>query len=333
MSRILFRADALPSIGTGDLVSLVALAELFRERDHAALFMVRDSRASRAILEKRGVRDVIWLDPDLSVADEVATLNTAVPDNHVDAVFLEITATPWPAYAGVRSDVVRCGATFTPGLPPGFDLGLCWDPDASANFPGPAYADMTLCLGPEFVILPREILDLELRQSWPETTRRVLVAMGGGDEADLTGEVLAQLEATGLDLDVTLVAGGGYQHLERLQRAVAHSVLSVRVKQNLPSLLPEYLACDVAIGAGGLTASELVATRTPALLVAAYEHQLQRCQFFDDQGWARLLGTAFDGSNWQLTAADLGFRPTGRPFTPRIREVVTAVEGLIRQRG
>ncbi|MFQ5676793.1 MAG: hypothetical protein ACE5G1_12925, partial [bacterium] len=36
--------------------------------------------------------------------------------------------------------------------------------------------------------------------------------------------------------------------------------------------------------------SELVATHTPSLLVAAYEHQVARCRYFDEKGMAVYLG-------------------------------------------
>ena len=55
-------------------------------------------------------------------------------------------------------------------------------------------------------------------------------------------------------------------------------------------MFEEYLDCDVAIGSGGLTASELVATRTPSVLIATYEHQIERCRYFDSARNVKYIG-------------------------------------------
>ena len=55
-------------------------------------------------------------------------------------------------------------------------------------------------------------------------------------------------------------------------------------------MLDEYLSCNIGIGAGGLTSSEMVATRLSTILIATYKHQIARCKYFDKQGWAKYLG-------------------------------------------
>ena len=69
-----------------------------------------------------------------------------------------------------------------------------------------------------------------------------------------------------------------------------NSNIKYLIKENVTNMLDEYLDCDIGIGAGGLTSSELVATKTSAILIATYEHQIARCQYFNEMGWAKYLG-------------------------------------------
>ena len=89
---------------------------------------------------------------------------------------------------------------------------------------------------------------------------------------------------------MTVIVGAGYKHGESLTRRLAASGYRHRMRQNVTDMLAAYLDCDVAVGSGGLTASELVASRTPAILISTYEHQIARCRHFHNNGWARYLG-------------------------------------------
>jgi spore coat polysaccharide biosynthesis predicted glycosyltransferase SpsG len=52
----------------------------------------------------------------------------------------------------------------------------------------------------------------------------------------------------------------------------------------------EYLAADIAISAGGLTAYELIACRTPTMLIAVRRHQIHRCEYFARHKLVHYLG-------------------------------------------
>jgi spore coat polysaccharide biosynthesis predicted glycosyltransferase SpsG len=114
--------------------------------------------------------------------------------------------------------------------------------------------------------------------------------MGGADERNFTKKLVDMLIESRKKINVRIILGAGYQYKEKLKKSLAGLSLAFKIKQNVSNMLEEYLRCDVAIGAGGLTASELVATRTPSILIATYKHQVQRCRHFDARGWAKYLG-------------------------------------------
>lgn len=88
-------------------------------------------------------------------------------------------------------------------------------------------------------------------------------------------------------------------------------------------MFKEYMYCDVCIATGGLTASELAFTRTPAILIVAAGHQDSRCTLFSKRGWANYIGTC---ENWHLEAKDLNFIPKPKtPFKHRLDEVIKII--------
>lgn len=324
--RILFRADAAPDIGTGDLVSFFTLAQRFKAKSWEPWYLVRDTPAARAVTEARDERNVVWLDDGASVAAEVERINAALGELGARALFTQITRHELQPYADVRADMLRCAVVFRQGQPANWDMALCWDVDSRQYFKSSDYDGMRLFLGPEHVILSPDF-DAPQRPKRNHPPKRVLVAMGGGDEADLSRRVFERLAELDDSLGIRIVVGGGYRHMDTLRQAVERRAMDCTILQNLPGLLPEYLACDLAIGAGGLTASELAATRTPALLIAAVKHQRDRCAYFQSLGLARYLGQEHD---WTMTADDLAFQPAqDAKFRSRIQEAVDWVDQAV----
>ena len=78
--------------------------------------------------------------------------------------------------------------------------------------------------------------------------------------------------------------------MSSLREGLKDARCDITIMQNIDKMFEEFMGCDIAIGAGGLTAFELIATRTPSLIMAAYEHQIARCSYFDKAGWATYLG-------------------------------------------
>ena len=89
MKKILFRADAKPSIGTGDLISLITLSEYLD--DFECFFLTQSTSVAKKIIERRNQKNVFWLDENADVKVDVATINEIVDSHKIDMLFFEIT--------------------------------------------------------------------------------------------------------------------------------------------------------------------------------------------------------------------------------------------------
>jgi len=289
MRSILFRADANPSIGIGDLMSLITLSEYFDSNEWQCYFMIRSYPASLKLAERINESNLTVIDCDTSVENEVIKINSFCEKQSIDLLFLEITERSLAEYFNLNDSIKKACVNFDRDLLCDLSLVVNWDVDAH-NYMNPNDApNAKFLLGPEYVILAKEFYNLKQRsyKTRPET---ILIAMGGADEHDLTYDIVSCLIENKVEINVNIVVGSGYQQMDRLMQMLETSSLKWKIKHNVKHMLDEYLQCDVAIGAGGLTASELVASRTPAILIATYEHQIARCKYFERKGYVTYLG-------------------------------------------
>lgn len=329
--NILFRADAKPSIGTGDLMSLIQLSRYFENGGWQSHFIIKGCNAAVEIIKKHKVKNFLIVDEDISVGKEVKELNNYIESKKIDVIFFEITERPLTEYKGISDKAIKACVNFDGVIPDDMSLVIDWDVNADKLFDPQKYPNTKFLLGLDYVILP---IDFDFnkinRRAYRDEPRTLLISMGGADEFDFTQKIIDILIKEGINLKLNVVIGGGYMYTEKLEASLKNSNIRYKIKQNITNMFDEYMNCDIAVAAGGLTAFELIATRTPSFLVAIYKHQIERCAYFDKMGWAKYLGfRSFDGKTLlksiQNPVADLPERvfKTG--------EIRSCVDGFIQR--
>jgi spore coat polysaccharide biosynthesis predicted glycosyltransferase SpsG len=291
MKKVLFRADANQSIGIGDLMSLIHLSRYFEADDWESFFLIKDYSAGLRLIAEYSVNNLKVIDKEFATPDEVEVINGYINDKGIDLLFLVITEKKLSEYAGLSSGAKKACVSFDGAIVPDLDLVVDWDVAAADFFEPESFPNTNFLLGPEYVILPIEFDSDRIRnRKYNSTPEKLLICMGGSDELNLTQKIVNTLIHHKVSLKTTIVVGAGYEYREQLEQSIQGKAGLFVIKQNVSTMFAEYMSCDVAIGTGGLTSSELVATRTPAALVAACEHQIARCRFFHEQMWCRYLG-------------------------------------------
>ena len=289
MRRIAFRADTNQAIGSGDLVTLINLSRCFTSDGWETIFITQRTPNAVALLKKHGIARAVFLAPGLSQEKENKAMGSIVSRYGIDAIILEITGKPLSGYR-LPEKVIKGCVDFWGIVPAGFDLVINWDIGGRSLYKRPRGKTIFLC-GPEYAPLPRGYdASKANRRSYRDSPRRVLVTMGGVDKANLTQKVVATLTKDGLDASFTIVIGSGYRYTKQLTGQLRRSGLKYALKSNLRNLWPELMKCDVAVSAGGFTVFELLASRTPCVLIAAVGHQIKRCKRLAAEKKAHYLG-------------------------------------------
>lgn len=154
-------------------------------------------------------------------------------------------------------------------------------------------AHCQLLLGPRYALLrPEYVQHRETMAPRNGDIKRLLVFMGGADNANITGKVLAALSADQLAyLEVDVVIGISFIHKTEVTEQ-ANARLNTHIYGPRPHLADLMARADLAIGAGGGTTWERLCMGLPSLVLSIAENQVPACEALASSGLIRYLGDA-----------------------------------------
>lgn len=292
--NILVRADASSHIGLGHVARCLALAAVLRERGAAVSFACRALPGfDPALITARGF-PLIDLPAE---GDDLAALggrwfDWLVIDHYGIERAWERAARAIARRIAVIDDLANRAHHA--------DLLLDQNLTATAAAYHPLLnPECERLLGPRYALLRQEFS--APAQPRPATVRHVLVSFGGFDVAGMALKTLEAL-APFPDLPVTLLAGHGHPHRERLQ-ACARQRPAWRVLDYSPNIGALMREADLFIGAGGGTTWERAALGVPSLCVAVADNQVKNAEALAREGAHLYLGEAAGVSARALSAA------------------------------
>jgi UDP-2,4-diacetamido-2,4,6-trideoxy-beta-L-altropyranose hydrolase len=206
------------------------------------------------------------------------------------------------------------------------DLVLNQNVSASAALYSNRARYTRLLLGPRYATLRREF------SPWGNWERkiapdchRLLVMMGGSDQANVTAGVLNGLSKARIDnLEITVVVGGSNPHFTELQALADNTGLKIRLLRDASNIGEIMANSDIAISAAGSTCWELCLLGLPSLLIDVAENQSAVAKALHQKGCAIHIGdhnvsAAIVSQNVKWLAED---HPLRQSLAQRSRELV-----------
>ena len=291
---LLIRADASTRIGAGHLMRCLALAQAWQDGGGHVVFMTAtESPALEARLESEGMR-VIRLATQPGSADDAVQIARQAEQIGaswvvVDGYHFEAEYQRTVKNAGLNlmsvDDMGRLDHYFA-------DLVLNQNIHAHEEMYSHREPYTRLLLGTSYVLLRREFSKWRLwNRETPETARRILVTLGGGDPDNVTLTVIRALQQVNVDgLEAVVVVGGSNPHYNELEDAVRGSELAIRLESNVTNM-PELMAwAEAAVATGGSTSWELAFMGLPSLVVTLAKNQDPIARALEARGTAVNLG-------------------------------------------
>lgn len=293
--RLLLRCDGGPGIGVGHVVRSLALAEEATARGHDVGLLGRVEGPFLTALAASVGPGLTLLGPSPSDrADDLARAATGYDVLHVDhydlpeglLAALQRQALP-PGAAGPTAPVL---STMADGAFGARAADLVVDPTVDAQWSDPPAPARWYLGGARFVPLRRSVTSLRIDHKGavapgapgplgdPESRAvgsalRVLVVMGGVDPTGAAPRVVDALAATGLELDVAVVAN------EQTRAPLAaraddwrHGTLTVT--DPVPDLPTVMASADLVVTAAGTSVWELCAMARPMAVLAVVDNQV-----------------------------------------------------------
>ena len=253
---VLIRGDASLAIGAGHVMRCLALAQAWQDAGGTVGFAAAElPNALLPSLTKEGVS-----------LNEVRATPGGREDASETVAHAHRLGADW-----VVIDGDRFGSDYLETIrAAGFRVLLIDDFADRDSFPadlivnpnfgedGEAYrkrgAAARLLMGPSYVLLRREFREGVERREVRQTGNRILVTLGGSDPENLTPKIADAL-ASCSDLEITLIAGPGYDRADELRKLNASNL---RVIFNPPNVAQFMRDSDQAIIAAGGTLGELL---------------------------------------------------------------------------
>lgn len=286
----ILRADGDAGIGLGHVSRCLTLADELVRQGQRVLFVTRDlDEGVRGMTRRRG-HAVELLPERVSRAEELHRLAARIAESGTSAM---LVVDGYDFDLAYQRDLRAAGAALAciddlAAGPQAADIILnqnLWaEPALYRDVPSGA----RLLLGPRYALLKPEFRQAPAVAD-AKRGPRVLVAMGGGDSADVTGRIAGWIERSRA-AEVVLLAGPGYPHLARLRRwteARAPRFSVVHAPENVAELMA---GADAAVCGGGVTLLELIRLGVPSMAIVLAENQARNVRAFAAAGSAVDLG-------------------------------------------
>lgn len=311
--RVLIRADASRSIGSGHIARCMALAEALRKQGHELVFVCRRLPGhSLDRLQQHGFK-AYGLDYEATVAD----IETRLPwPSDIAAMQQALAGEPpfdWLIvdHYGLAREWEQAARVFASRIMAIDDLAnrfhavdLLLDQNFSATpevYAPWIDAQCETLLGPRFALL-REAFQMPWRAARGEV-KRVVVNFGGFDPSGQTYNAMKAL----LDypqLSVDFVAGTDNPAWQAMQ-TLAEGHPNWRLHGHVAEFAQMMSEADLFIGAGGGTTWERAVLGLPSICIAVAPNQQRNAELLAEAGVHLYLGT-LDETNCQQLQQGIG---------------------------
>lgn len=156
-----------------------------------------------------------------------------------------------------------------------------------------------LLLGPDYALLRPDFAQLRgesLADRQDGKLRKMLISMGGVDQANTTSQVVDCLVDSRLPAgcQIIVVMGGNAPWQREVKAKANASGLPIEVHVGVNNMAKIMCQCDLSIGASGSTAWERCCLGLPSLMVVQASNQQGIADALDAAGAAKNLGSAND---------------------------------------
>lgn len=289
-ATLTIRADCSPTIGTGHVMRMIALGQVWRDCGGDVHF-IGDTTPLNERLHAEGFRTTA-----------ITSIHPAPED--ADTLLSLTSENDWIAIDGYHFDTgyqqaIRRAGRKTLVVDDLFDreeydanILLNQNPDGK-RYPYIQQEGDTLLLGSRYTLLRKEFCEhANSIRPQPACIRNILVTLGGADAENATGSVISALsELASQELHIKVLAGAANPNFERLQEQIQSTGAAFELLTHVENM-PEIMQwADFAISAAGTTCWELCFFGIPFVAVRIADNQKGVIQELKRHGAARCLNS------------------------------------------
>ena len=284
--KIVFRTEGSHKQGMGDVFGSIALAEAFKKETSAILFLVKDNKETKDVLNEKGFA--------FQVADRLDEETHILSEYQSDVVIINKLDNP-PDYVKTLKQYASVLVTID-------DAGEgAKHADLNINVLYPIEGSIS---DPSYITLREEFLNARQKErKIRQKVSKVLVTQGGSDTYGFTPKILSAIDKASDDFTVVAVIGPAFKHHKELDNVLARMQKKVDVLYNVKNFSELMLQMDLAITAGGITMFELSCLGVPSIVVCGERFEVATAERLESYGVVLNLGFGYDVEGYSITSA------------------------------
>ena len=291
IGTLLIRADASAAIGTGHVMRCLALAQAWQDAGGRAVFAMAQGTDP---IHERLTRELCQVINVGGVGNDLRQTVSLAQESNCEWVVVDGYQFDGDYQHGLKDAGLRVLFLDDYGHSHHYaaDLVLNQNVSATPTLYSNRQRDTRLLLGPRYATLRREFSPwINWERKPASDCHRLLVMMGGSDQANVTATVIEGLRQAAIDnLDVTVVVGGSNPHFAELQALAASSRLKLQLLRDVSNIGELMAAADIAISAAGSTCWELCLLGLSSLLIDVADNQSAVAKALHQRGCAVHIG-------------------------------------------
>ena len=285
MKHVLIVTEANETVASGHLMECIEIANVLSERGYRVSFMVNDDMSQEFRLRIPVPYTVYKHDLETGKQD----ISEMASRNHVDLIIFNFRSIEDCLLQYIRKDFHGTVLCIDELGHRHLSCDIIVNPMIDPYYYEYADSEAKIYAGPEYLVLPRSLLDFHKREKIiSPKIQRICVSMGGVDPFGTTLKLAEWLPQMLQGVKIDLVLGGGFQYASELEKIIAHNE-DIAVYRNIDYIYELFFSADLAFCAGGNTLHELACIGTSTIVIPSMPHEVRNGEAFERRGFGICL--------------------------------------------
>jgi spore coat polysaccharide biosynthesis protein SpsF len=281
---ILLRADSSKEKGMGDVVSLMNIAELLKDK-YELIFASKDYAEGVDFIKSKGY-EVFSLAVNGTREEEIKQVKALCDKRKINYCIVELFPNDASYVKELSQFLKTLVIDFFGNIEIYSDILVCWDFDAKDLKYDFKNKETLKLLGPDYAPLNNDIMK-SARKKNSAKIERVAISFGGSDPNDLSFALLDVISDLARQYDFTFILGPGFKKIgEFANKAEDKNIKFIQSPKNIHQL---FAKSDLVISRGGLTSLELCALGVPFIGISKLEWEIIRLKKLASFGICRFI--------------------------------------------
>lgn len=279
--KVSILTEALNETGCGHLTRCQSLSQAFQEKNIYPTLYINGDRSCLSVLnEKENFKIIDWLNRPAQLLSEISNSDLLIIDSYLAGKEY------YEKFSEQCSLSVFIDDNFRIEYPEGIILNSTVGAELISS-----YRKTDLLLGTKYTPLRKEFWNVPSRKI-NQNISSLLITFGGQDNKNLTPSVLASVQESFPQINISVVIGQGFSNSANIDK-LKNSRTTLIYSPNASEMYNLMIESDIAISAAGQTLYELAAAGTPSIIIAVAENQKQSMVEWKKKGF--LLDTIYFG--------------------------------------